>query len=172
MKIRHLISGLCGVLLLLEGTSCSHKSAMPISQSAAYTNFETTLMNTEGDGTLTLRVYGKGSTEADAIETAKKNAVRDVIFKGISLKSAGDGPIRPLINEVNARERYAEYFGPFFRDGGEYRKFVKEENTLPGSRMKSSGTSQLNIGVICTVDRDALRQQLIDDGLLDPKSYK
>lgn len=74
----------------------------------------------------------------------------------------------PLVLEVNARERYAEYFNPFFSDGGEYKKFVREETGNQASRLEAKGTSINNWGVIVTVDREGLRQQLEKDGVLKP----
>ena len=40
-------------------------------------------MGVELDGSQTLRVWALGRNKVDALEQAKKNAVREVIFKGI-----------------------------------------------------------------------------------------
>lgn len=153
------------IVLLFACGACSKRTTNVVS-SAAYTSFETTCMGIEQDGSQTLRAWGKGSNKADAIEQAKKNAVADVLFKGI--KGTGECNQNPLVLEVNARERYANYFNPFFRDGGEYRNFVTEEKAHEASRLKARGTSIENWGVIVTVDRERLRQQLEADGVLKP----
>lgn len=147
-------------------SSCSKKVTTPIAASAAYSSFETQCLGVEGDGSQTLRAWGKGTSKGDAIEQAKKNAVSDVLFKGI--RGTGECNQTPLVPEVNARERYAEYFNPFFSDGGEYRKFVKEEKGNEASRLEAKGKSITNYGVIVTVDREGLRQQLEKDGVLRP----
>lgn len=56
-------------------------------------------------------------TREDAIEQACKNAVRDVLFKGVQTP---ENTIlsRPLIREINAEEKYQYFFNPFFADGG------------------------------------------------------
>ena len=54
------------------------------------------------------------------------------------------------------------------QDGGEYSKFVKQEKSHETSEIKARGTSVENWGVIVTVDREALRQQLEKDGILAP----
>lgn len=154
--------------LLLGAVSC--RSGKNVVSSAAYSSFETICMGVEGDGSQTLRVWGKGANKADAIEQAKKNAVIDVLFKGIA--GTGECAQKPLVTEVNARERYAEYFNPFFSDGGEYRKFVTEENANDASRLKAQGSSQVNYGIIVTVDREGLRKQLERDGVLKPVGYR
>lgn len=145
--------------------SCGAKKT-EVSSAYAYTSFETTCMGVEHDGSQTLRAWGKGSNKADAIEQAKKNAVYDVLFKGIV--GTGECARRPLVGEVNARERYAQYFNPFFSDGGEYRKFVKEEKSGEKSRLEAKAVSQTAYGIIVTVDREGLRKQLEEDGVIRP----
>lgn len=52
---------------------------------------------------------GEGRNRADAVEQAKKNAVREVIFNGIHDGNSSCDQ-RPLLNIPNAEERYREYF--------------------------------------------------------------
>ena len=91
------------VATLAAGLSSCSKHTTQIASSAAYANFETRCLGTEQDGSQTLRAWGKGVSKADAIEQAKKNAVADVLFKGI--KDNGPCNTTPLVLEVNARER-------------------------------------------------------------------
>lgn len=65
----------------------------------------------------TLRAWGRGKNRTDAIEQAKKNAVRDVLFKGV-VAGSRECSVRPLITEVNAQERYASYFNDFLETEG------------------------------------------------------
>ena len=83
----------------------SCKTPTVIDGSNAYTTFETECLGVELDGTQTLRAWGTGKNKGDAIDQAKKNAVRDVIFKGITSGSSECNK-RPLIFEVNAQEKY------------------------------------------------------------------
>lgn len=159
-KIRY-ITAFAGCIVL---SSC--KPPTKISSDYAYANFQTECLGVELDGVQTLRVFGKGKNMAEAIEQAKKNAVRDILFKGIDAGS-GECSKRPLVNEVNAQERYSYYFNTFFKDKGEYLNFVKlDEKRL--SRIKSSNNTMENWGVVVTVDRDGLRQQLINDNIIKP----
>lgn len=145
-------------------SSC--KTPTQVSSEYAYATFQTECLGVELDGSQTLRVFGKGKNKADAIEQAKKNAVRDILFKGITAGS-GECSQRPLVNEVNAQEKYAYYFNQFFRDKGSYLNYVKlDEKRL--SRIKSSNSTQENWGVVVTVDRTALQQQLINDNIIKP----
>lgn len=144
---------------------CSKKPT--VVPAAAYTNMETVCLNQNGDGTLTVRAWGRGTSQSEAIEQAKKNALATVLFNGFSQGVQG-AERHPLVMEVNGRERYDYYFAPFFRDGGKYRKYVKENSKSGEARMKGSTKSIDGYGVVLDVDRRALRDQLIKDGILKP----
>lgn len=135
--------------------------------SSAYSNyhFGTSLVNVSPSGLLTLRSWGSGPDKSSAIEEAMKNAVADVIFKGIK-GGNGSYSTKPIVNEVNARERYAEYFDRFFATKGEYTKFVKETSSKDNSRTESKSSGRVNYGMTVTVDRSALVNQLAEDNII------
>jgi len=133
---------------------------------SARVEFETQCLGVEEDGSQTVRAWGFGKKKKDAVEQAMKNAVRDVLFKGI--KEGMDGcNLRPMITEVNARERHAAYFNNFFADGGKYKSFVslKDENKKKSREsVKSSlGTRwSVTVRVLCP----KLRERLIQDKII------
>ncbi len=94
-------------------------------------NYKTECFGTELDGSQTVKAWGTGRNRFDAVEQAKKNAVNDVIFKGIN-EGVQACQMRPLIIEVQAREKHEDYFNAFFADGGKYSEFVslKDERIL------------------------------------------
>ena len=157
----------CIIGIGLAITSCSTSKTTDISSEYAFTTFETECLGVELDGSQTLRAWGKGKNKADAIEQAKKNAVRDVLFKGINAGS-GECNKRPLILEVNAQEKYEYYFNVFFRDGGEYKKYVSSEDENKTSKIRAKHSTQENYGVVVRVKRAELRQRLIDDNIIKP----
>ena len=77
-------------------------------QNSGVKEFEAECLGVEGDGSQTIRAYGFGKDKDDAVEQAQKNAVYAVIFKGIT-KGSGCN-MKPLLTEVNAREKYEDYF--------------------------------------------------------------
>ena len=97
----------------------------------------------------------------------KKNAVRDVLFKGV-VAGSRECSVRPLITEVNAQERYASYFNDFFRDGGEYLKYVSMEDKKTNSNTKASNKTQISYSTTVRVLRSQLQQKLIEDKILKP----
>ena len=149
-------------LVMIVLTGCRGQKEI----SGTWSNYEfgTSYVNASPSGEVTVRSWGSGPDKAQAIEMAKKNAVSDLIFKGIS---GGRGyTSKPIVTEVNARERCAEYFDRFFADGGEYRNFVRETSSSDKSRTKSKSDGRQNYGVTVTIDRSALVKQLRDDNVI------
>lgn len=163
----------CAALAVLA-LSCKSKTAattevipdVEISPEFANYSFSVECIGVDPDGSQTLRAWGQGKDKAQAIEHAKKNALVEVIFKGIN-SGNGECSRRPILTEVNAQERYDYYFSAFFSDTGEYQDYIMlDENRT--SRIKSASSSGENWGVIVTIDCRDLRQKLIDDNILKP----
>ena len=123
-------------------------------------------MGVELDGSQTLRVQGYGRNRSDAKEQAMKNAVWAVIFDGIRDGAEGCN-MRPLVTEVNAKERYEDYFNLFFADNGEYKKYV----SLRDTKKRSGGRSKDKLGyaydLTIRVLRAELKARLKADNLID-----
>lgn len=160
--MKNLIWGIALVSISLLLGSC--KTPTQISNEYATSRFTVECMGVDPNGIQTLRSWGNGINKSVAIEQAKRRAVEAVIFSGINYGTTGCNK-RPLINEVNARERYEDYFNAFFVDNGAFNKYVvlDEKRT---SRMKSANSSMEAWGVVVKVDRSALKQRLIDDNVL------
>lgn len=151
-------------ILLSAAAFTGCRSNKDVHQSYTYTNLDPVCIRSGHDGTETLRVWGKGATQSEAVEQALKNAVRAVLFQGIP--GTGECEKRPLVTEVNAEERYRDYFTRLFATGGEYKKFATEASKTDGSRQVAETAGTKAYGIICIVNREALRQQLLADGVL------
>ncbi len=112
-------------------------------------------MGVELDGSQTLRVQGYGRNRSDATEQAMKNAVWAVIFDGIRDGAEGCN-MRPLVTEVNAKERYEDYFNLFFADNGAYKEYV----SLRDTKKRSGGKSKDKLGYAYDLTIRVLRAQL------------
>ena len=112
-------------------------------------------LNTELDGSETLRITGFGRNRDDAKEQAMKNAVWVVLFEGVKDGNKGCN-MKPLIEEVNAREKYEEYFDIFFMDKGEYLNYV----TLQDTKFRSHNKDKTKIGRAYEITVRVLRSQL------------
>lgn len=127
--------------------------------------FASECMGVELDGSQTLKAWGLGRNRKDALEQAKKNAVRDVIFRGIvNGKSECDN--RPLVGEVNAQQKHEVYFNKFFTDGGEFLKFINLKDLGVGGIDRKKGRSGVAFGLTVRVLRPELKQKLIADGII------
>lgn len=128
-------------------------------------SYETECISLEQDGSQTLRVWGKGRNKNDAIEQAKKDAVYEILFKGVQKGNKGY-QLRPIVPEVNARERYRDYFDIFFLDGGDYLKYVSMADRRIGSTVKEKNSVQVRCCITVRVLIPELRQRMIQDGIL------
>ena len=126
---------------------------------------ETECISKEMDGSLTLRVWGTGRNKTDALEQAKKQAVYAVLFKGIA-RGNTDYNMRPIMTEVNARQRYQDYFDIFFMDRGEYRKYISMEDKRSGSTRTRRNYRDVTVGTTVRVLVPQLRARLKEDGVL------
>ena len=120
----------------------------------------------ELDGSQTLRVQGYGRNRADAKEQAMKNAVWAVIFDGIRDGVEGCN-MRPLVTEVNARERYEDYFNLFFADNGAYKEYVSLSDTKKRSGGKVKDKVGYSYDLTVRVLRSQLKARLKADNLID-----
>lgn len=130
--------------------------------------YKTECMGVELDGSQTLKAWGNGRNRSDAVEQAKKNAIRDVIFNGIN-EGKTECNSKPLIFEVNAQEKYENYFNAFFADKGEFINFIslRDERIFDKiSRDKKKARESVTHGLIVRVLRNELKEKLIADGIL------
>lgn len=145
-----------------------HVNAQKSSMSSFYTG-ETECLSVSSDGSQVLKAWGQGKKKKLAVEEAMKNAVRDVIFKGIHAGKK-ECSIRPILTEVNAEEKYAEFFYAFFANGGAYLNFVSDETPKKlyffDTKEKKRNKQQVKIGMVARVQRAALQKYLKEQGVL------
>ena len=153
-----------GFVLCALTLSCNTSNKL-----GAHYTYETECMGSELDGSYTLKAWGSGRSIVDAREQARKNAVRDVIFKGIS-KGKSDCQIKPILMETNAYDKYRDYFNKFFADRGAFEKFVNYKDKRAGSSAKTRmrTDTEVKYGVVVRVKRAELREKLIQDNILKP----
>ncbi len=133
---------------------------------ALYAHTTIKCMGVELDGSQTLRVQGYGRNRADAKEQAMKNAVWAVIFDGV--KDGVEGcNMRPLVTEVNAKERYEDYFNLFFADNGAYKEYVSMRDTKRGSGGRAKDKLGYAYDLTIRVLRAELKARLKADNVID-----
>jgi len=131
-----------------------------------YSRSSVRCLGVELDGSQTLRVLGYGRNRSDAKEQAMKNAVWAVVFDGIRDGVEGCN-MRPLVTEVNAQERYEEYFNLFFADDGAYKKYVSLKDTKKRSGRRTKDKLGYDYDLTIRVQRAELKARLKADNVID-----
>lgn len=131
-------------------------------------NYEIECVGTGVYGTYLIKVWSYSKKEKVAIEQAKKNAVHGVIFKGFAAGAKGCTSQKPLARNPNIEFEQKEFFDEFFEDGGKYMKYVSLSSDGmigAGDRLKI-GKKKYKIGVVVSVQKDALRKDLEAAGII------
>jgi len=131
-------------------------------------NYEVQFIKTGVQGTEIFKVFAYGRNEKECTINAKADAIKAILFKGVP----GSGIIRPMVDEINAEEKYKEYFKSFLEPNGKYLNFVAISNDGsidPDDRLKVG--NKLKIGVLLVIQKDNLRKQLESDGIIKKLNY-
>ena len=130
---------------------------------AGYEEYEVQFIRDGHEGTSLFKIYSYGSNEDNAIENAKRNALRAVMFTGIP----GSDLPKPLITETGAEEKYKDYFNVLLQKGGKYLNYVALSNDgsiASGDRYKVG--KRVKIGVAVVVQKALLRKELENAGII------
>lgn len=130
--------------------------------------YEIECMGTGDDGNYLVKVWSFSRKPEVAAEQAKKNAVHAVIFQGIPSGERGCFSQPPLARSSNLEQEKQNFFNDFFSEGGKYQKFVTLTTNgaiAQGDRLKIS-RREYKIGVIVSVNKNLLRDDLEDAGIL------
>lgn len=135
-------------------------------RSQAYYDYKSKIIASELDGAYTIRAFGRARNGVDAYQKAQKQAVRDVILVGVESSDATVKPLKPLLLEVNAEQKYEDYLNSFFAEDGPWEQYCN----LRQRRILSSNFSRTDAQVVAqvsvTVFRNELKAKLIADGVL------
>ena len=94
-----------------------------------YNNQKTVCIGSTKDNKQYVKAWGIGDSYEVGLKNAKKNALSDIIFYGLT-SGSNSCETKPLVTEVNARERYRSFFDSFFQDNGEYNSYISNSNSL------------------------------------------
>ena len=119
-------------------------------------------------GSKLVKVWSYSKNPKHAISRAMKNAVHGIIFKGYAGGGRGCTSIKPLVRDAGVEPQFHNFFENFFKDGGEYLKYVSaatDGRIAPGDRLKVS-KREYKIGVIINVQFNELRKRLEKEGII------
>ena len=147
---------LCTVFILILSLSSIAQSKQ--TKTASYYKYATECLEDKLDGNFIFMAWGSGSTKKEAIDQAQRNAVNDILFKGVNKSTCN---VRPLILEVQAAEKYRYYVADFFNK--DYLDYISIEKS-PKSKKKSR--SQTVYGVKVKIDVEGIRKKLKTDNII------
>ncbi len=155
MKKTVLISGL--VALMLSFSSCATKNNF---------GYEMKCLGVGSEGSNLVKIYSYGSNYDKAVRQAKHDAVHGILFKGI-VGGNGCGH-QPAIVKPQELSENQSFFDKFFKNG-EYLRFVNISNdgSVDGADRLRVG-NKYKIGVVVSVQKDALRKYLEQAGVIKP----
>ena len=154
------------ILFLLPITIFLGLIGCGVRSSQAFYNYDSRIVSTELDGSYNIRAFGRGRNAVVAYDEARKQAVYDILFNGVQSSNSRISSLRPLMLEVNAKDKYEDYFNTFFADGGAYRNFTSLHDTRILTENWHNNGLQVLVQVSVTVNRQALKQKLIEDNIL------
>ena len=137
-----------------------------VKRSQAYYDQPSVVLSANYDGSYVIRVQVRSRNAPMSFADAQRKAVKEVIFSGVKAGSNGMSDLKPLCFDLNAQEKYEDYFNVFFQDKGEWENYVniKGQRILTNDyqRTISQTVSTMNV----TVDRAALKKKLQADGII------
>ena len=147
-----------GVIFLVS-YSFSSNAQNKQTKVASFYDYNIECLEDKKNGNYIMMAWGAGSTKKEAINQAQRNAISDIIFKGVNKSSCS---IRPLITEVQAQEKYREYISNFFEE--DYLNYISLERKSSKSKMKSR--SQTTYGTKVKIDVEGIRKKLRTDNII------
>ncbi|NEV93027.1 hypothetical protein G3567_02555 [Psychroflexus sp. YR1-1] len=152
------------LILAFVLTSCKSK----IDTVSGYYDYETECVSVDRNGFQTVKAWGIGMTEKDAILNARRRAVDEILFKGIRGGSSLC-EIRPMISNPNKRRDNLNYFNRFYAPQGDFERFagLPEENWLRRKlKINQKNEGKLAYEIIIEVDMMGLREHMRRDNLI------
>ncbi|HHU26356.1 MAG TPA: hypothetical protein GXZ56_07035 [Bacteroidales bacterium] len=116
-------------------------------------------------GSNLIKVYSYSKKPVVAIESAKKNAVHGILFKGFT-GANGCAAQRALVTPA-VYEQNRSFFDNFFADNGNYSRYVSlSSDGSIDSKDRLKVGKEYKIGVIVSVNTASLRRDLENAGII------
>lgn len=141
------------------------KKQKKANEETAQWRYEVEVVTQGKTNTVLIKVWSYSSKVEIAQKQAAKNAVHAVMFKGVP----GKGEVKEkaaLIADSKTEATHKKFFEEFFKDGGEFMRYVTLVNNGNAVEVVKVGKKEYKVGVIVSVDRDKLEQMLKEKGIL------
>ncbi len=112
-------------------------------------------------GAQILQVFSVGRRAEDAIRESRRNAVRAMVFRGVTSSACN---VPPMIRPADFTRRADRFFDRFFAEGGQYLSYVEYAGDEVESRTQVG--RQVKIGTTAIIQVGRLRRDLESAGIL------
>jgi hypothetical protein len=154
------------VLYFVLGTIVLLLAGCGARRSQAYYAAPSKVLSANYDGSYVIRVQVRARNAAIAFTDGQRKAVQEVIFDGVSAGSNGIADLKPLCFDMNAREKYEDYWNAFFSDEGPWSEFTSyKDRRATSTRYQRDGRLMVETGTV-TVDRAGIKKRLQADGII------
>ncbi|MES2266896.1 MAG: hypothetical protein V4520_09055 [Bacteroidota bacterium] len=146
---------------LLVFSSCAEQKKL----NSSYT-YKTECLGVGFDGSQQVLAFSGLRNKQDAIEEAKKVAIREVLFNGLR-EGKPDCDVKPILNEANVQSNNEAYFNNFFVS--QYKTFALYIEERAGQKAKAQQKVKdvpQSTGYVIKINRPALKEKMIADGIL------
>jgi hypothetical protein len=147
--------------IALVVSSCAGQKQL----NSSYT-YKTECLGVEFDGSQKVVAYSGKRNREDAIEDAKKVAVREILFSGLR-EGKPDCDVKPILNEANAYANHEEYFIRFFNSAYKtYALYIEERAGQKAKHQQKIKDVAQSTGYVLKINRPELKKKMIADGIL------
>ena len=158
MRRKLLYFVLCTLVLSLA--SCGAK------RSQAFYDQPSRVLSADYNGTYVIRTQVRSKDAVTAFYDAQRKVVKEIIFDGIQAANNGVSDLKPLCLDMNAQEKYEDYWNAFFSDNGPWKQFTSySKRRVVTTRYERDGRQMVETGTV-TVDRAGIKKKLQEDGII------
>lgn len=153
------------LLLPLASNAGDKRKTKKANEATQEWRYELETQTTGPQSTKVLKVWSFSKDPKIAQRQASKNAVHGVIFKGApGNKDKRVSQVLPLVTDASVESKNADFFDAFFADGGDFMRFVTV--TSGADEIMKIEKKMYKVGVVVTVQYDALRKMLEEKGVV------
>lgn len=135
-------------------------------QMSTYYKYETECIGIGLDGAQTIIAYGTGMNGKEAVTQSLKNGMSDLLFKGI-ISNNPECNLKPIVPEVNAKDKYESYFNNFFSPRGDYLKYIGGTSSKKWpTNVNKNGSPRVMYKTTFHILRADLRKKLEEDHII------
>ena len=152
------------IFMIVSAQSCKSK----IQTVSGFFDYETECVSSDGNGIQTVKAWGTGNDEKEAVLNARRRAIDDVLFKGIR-GGTSFCDVRPIISNPNTRRDMEQYFYKFFAQGGAFENYagLPEENWIRQKlKINKKNKDNLAFEIVIEVDMMGLKDQMRRDNII------